>query len=108
MRPDGGRSGDVRTQDVGALVGVAAPHQDPGEQVSPFSCLSKPAAVCPYVAGRMPEDGLRGETNGAAMASGAGNRRGQEDARMCLLTRGTGKRRGAKDPGANTPWWTAT
>ena len=26
---------------------------------------------------------------------------------MCLLTRGTGARRGAKDPGAKTPWWAA-
>ena len=52
-------------------------------------------------------DPAQGETNGAAMASGARNRRGQDDARMCVLTRGTGARRGAKDPGAKTPWWAA-
>src|SRR5688572_24863261 len=37
------------------------------------------------------------------MASGAGNRRGQDDARMCVLTRGTGERSGAKDPGTKPP-----
>ena len=102
MRPDGGRSGDVRTQDVGALVGVAASTGDwetnpscPGASQSQPGRVRAVSPVRPHLA--------RGETNDAAMASGARNRRDQEGARMLLLTRGTGERSGAKDPGTRPP-----
>ena len=113
MRPDGGRSRDVRTQDVGALVGVASPLQDPGGTplLSPVEQALRlergRAANLLLKRACETRDPAQGETNGAAMASGARNRRGQDDARMCVLTRGTGARRGAKDPGAKTPWWAA-